>query len=290
MLVLAALARRRFAPRAALVYECLDIHGALTAPGWKGRLMRAIEGRLLSRCDLLIVSSPAFVAAHFASRYDAIPTVMLLENKVLVSEARAPRPVMRLPASPWRIGWFGVIRCRRSLEMLARLVLVRPGLIEVVIRGRPAYNVLPDFDAIVSRTPGLSFLGPYDRGRDLADMYGGVHFTWAMDFYEAGANSTWLLPNRLYEGGAYGAVQLALDTVETGRWLAARGAGIVLAEPLAESLEDFFDRLTRVDYISAQAALAAVPRTDFISDTDEAAHLVEALTVVASDRKPTKSL
>ena len=131
-----------------------------------------------------------------------------------------------IPAGPpWRIGWYGVIRCRKSLELLAALDHQLPGQVKVEIRGRPSLNVIPDFDALVAATPGLRFLGPYDRRRDLAPMYRGVHFAWAIDYYEAGANPDWLLPNRLYEGSLRGAVPIALARTETGRWLAGRQAG-----------------------------------------------------------------
>jgi hypothetical protein len=285
MLLLAVLARRRFAPDAAVAYESLDIHSSLVGSGLKSRVLRAVEQRLLQQCQLLITSSPAFVARHFAARYAVVPQILLLENKLLASELRSAVQRAPLPGPPWRIGWFGVIRCRRSLELLAGLVRACPGLVEVEIRGRPARNVIPDFDAIVASTAGLRFLGAYDRTQDLAMMYGGVHFAWAMDFYEAGANSSWLLPNRLYEGGAYGAVHLALDTVETGRWLAARHAGIVLEEPLAEKLSSFFTALTPEAYASARSALTRLPVTDFVSDSAEVANLVATLAAVSSSTK-----
>jgi hypothetical protein len=39
MLVLAIQARKLYAPTAAVVYECLDIHRALLSQGLKGRLL-----------------------------------------------------------------------------------------------------------------------------------------------------------------------------------------------------------------------------------------------------------
>ena len=82
------------------------------------------------------------------------------------------------PAPPWRIGWFGIIRCARSLDLLADLVRAHPGLVEVDIRGRPARDVLPGFDHIIAATPGLVFHGAYDRKGDLPYLYSDVHFTW----------------------------------------------------------------------------------------------------------------
>ena len=194
MLALASLARRRIAPRAPLVFECLDIHRLMLTRQPIGITLRMLERHLLQSCSMLIVSSPAFLTNHFARYRPALPPQLLLENKVLaedvpsgvleqIAQRRAAGPV---PGPPWRIGWFGVIRCSRSLQLLANLVRLLPGVVEVVIRGRPRRNVIPDFDRVAATTPGLSFLGEYDRHTELAAIYGDVHFAWAADFYEAG--------------------------------------------------------------------------------------------------------
>lgn len=291
MLVLGALARRH-APAAALVYECLDVHRLLAEPGRAGGALRALEGRLLAGCDLLMVSSPAFLREHFARAHARLPPALVVENKVLAAEV-APGPPDRAPGAPlpsppvgppWRIGWFGVIRCARSLGLLADLVRRLPGRVEVEIRGRPAHTAIPDFDAVVAATPGLSFLGPYDRARDLGAMYGGVHLTWAMDFYEAGANSDWLLPNRVYEGGLHGTVPIAQASVETGRWLAGHGAGLLLDEPLDETLPALLERLDAPAYADARAAAARVPRSALVDGPEDCRALVARLAALPAAR------
>lgn len=70
---------RRAAP---LVYECLDIHDLLTAPGLKGRLARAAERRVLARAALLVVSSPGFLEHHFGPVQGWTGPVALVENKL----------------------------------------------------------------------------------------------------------------------------------------------------------------------------------------------------------------
>ncbi len=270
-LVLARAARARFAPAAMLVQECLDVHHLLVGGGLLNRALRRLEGWLLRGSDLLLVSSPAFLREHLAPAHGAaLPRVLLVENKVLGSELAtqdaAPLPAAPPPGPPWRIGWYGVIRCRRSIELLTALVRQFPGQVEVEIRGRPSLNVIPDFAALVADVPGLRFLGPYDRRRDLPAMYRGVHFAWAVDYYEAGANSDWLLPNRLYEGSLHGAVPITLARTETGRWLAGRQAGVRLAEPLETALPGFFAGLDAAGYAAAAAAVAAIPRGDLVED------------------------
>lgn len=182
--------------------------------------------------------------------------------------------------APWRIGWFGVIRCRRSLALLA--ALAQPGVVEVVVRGRPAPGAVPEFDRVAAATPGLTFLGGYDRRVDLARIYGAVDFTWAMDFFEAGGNSDWLLPNRLYEGSLFGSVALALRSTQTGTWLAARQAGVLLDEPLERTLPAWFAALT-----PARHALAAatIPRRDTVCDAADCRQLVAELALLPRGRR-----
>jgi succinoglycan biosynthesis protein ExoL len=277
MLVLAALARRRFALNAQLVYECLDIHRMMVSPSAVGATLRAVEGQLLRSCDLLVVSSPAFVREHFSTVHGQLPRVELVENKVLEDEVSPEEGGNCGPPLPWRIGWFGVIRCRRSLHLLAALCRAQSGRVKVIIRGRPARDSVPDFDDVVAGTPGMEFFGSYDRSGDLAAMYRDVHLTWAMDFYESGANSKWLLPNRLYEGCLYGSVPIALRSVETGRWLEARGAGLLLEEPVEDALPALLGDLSAERFEAAQVSVAAIPRQAFVASRPECSAFVKAL-------------
>jgi succinoglycan biosynthesis protein ExoL len=276
MLAIASLARRFAAPDAMLVHECLDIHRMMIGHGPANGALRSLERWLLRGADLLAVSSPAFISEYFenpawSDDSSWCPPSVLLENKVLASEI-APGGLggnhdQRLDtAPPWRIGWFGVIRCRRSLQLLSALCQSLPGMVEVVIRGRVSRDVIPDFDQIVAATPGISFLGPYDRHTDLPKIYGEIHFNWAMDFFEAPGNSEWLLPNRLYEGSLYGAVPVALASVETGRWLSRHGCGILLDEPLGDTLPALFKSMDMTIYNDQRRGVANIRHDDLVED------------------------
>ncbi|WP_374468798.1 glycosyltransferase [Phenylobacterium sp.] len=278
-LAMAEAARRLCGLDARLVYECLDIHRMMLGEGAKSRAMRAVERGLMRRADLLVVSSPAFLEHYFAPRQGVGSSLrldtLLIENKPLeLGGAPAGKRPMRAPGPPWRIGWMGAIRCRRSLDILTALAARRPDLIEVRIHGRPAYTEFDDFDAQVARAPNVSFLGGY-VAEDLPRIYGDVHFSWAFDYMEEGLNSAWLLPNRIYESGRYGAVPIALAGVQTGRYLAERGFGVRLDDP--QDLEAFLDALTPEAYARLRAALDAVPGEAFVADQNDCEALVAAL-------------
>lgn len=277
MLYLAASARKRFAPSSPLYYELLDIHRLMVGQGMAGKLLRRLEASLIRQCAGIIVSSPAFDREYLRPIYRDLPPILLWENKVMPanlsetvdnvagdavaddggSNAGQERPV---PGRPWRIGWFGAIRCRRSLLCLAEIARKHPGLIEVDIRGRITDAMGEDFNAIVAATPGLHYHGPYRYPDDLAEIYQQVHFVWAIDFYEAGFNSSWLLPNRLYEGGYCRRVPIALANVETGRWLARHGLGFQVSDDLETATEDLLATMSAARYEAAlKASLAADP-------------------------------
>ncbi|MGA9765478.1 MAG: glycosyltransferase [Rhodomicrobium sp.] len=278
MLTLAVRARNRFARHVPVVYECLDIHRLLLSQGPAGRALRLLEDRLWRETDLLLTSSPAFVRNYFALRELPMPH-RLVENKVmhLDGEAAVLAPKRPDPGQPWRIGWFGALRCRTSFDMLARLARELPGTIEIVLRGRPSSPVFPDFEADIARMPGVSFKGAYRNPEDLSAIYGGVHFAWAIDYFEASQNSAWLLPNRIYEGSLWGAVPLALMDVETGKWLAARNAGVLLPDPPYEALRSFFASLSADRYLSLAGAVARIPRSDLAEDAQSCRALIGSL-------------
>ena len=278
MLAIGVRGRSLCSPPPVLVYESLDIHRLLLNQGPAGKILRGLEGWLSRRASLLLTSSPAFIREYFTPLSHVRLPTHLVENKVYAPDmADVVPPPARAPGPPWRIGWFGAIRCRKSLGILAEFARANEGRIEVIIRGKPALDEIPHFHAVVSATPHLTFAGPYRNPDDLAAIYGDVHFTWAIDMFEEGLNSSWLLPNRLYEGGLFGAVPLARASVETGRFLKCVGIGVLLNDPLPDALKDFFKTLTTKDYQNLAKSAMETPVSYWLSRKDDCVTLVRQL-------------
>ncbi len=256
--------------RAPLVYEVLDIHRLMLAQGMLGAAMRGIERRLMREVALLLVSSPAFLTEYFEPFQfgDRRPVAALLENKTLT---QAPVSLAAEPecGPPWRIGWLGMLRCRKSLSMLTRLAARRPDLLRVEIHGRPTDEVEQDLRA--GLPPSVHFGGAYQPS-DLPRLYREMHFSWAIDYFEEGANSRWLLPNRIYEGGCHNVVSLAASGTQTAAWLKQLGIGAVLDDP-ERDLEHFLERLTPDAYRKLKAASVAAPRSAFAAGPEDCLRL-----------------
>ncbi len=286
MLALANRVHALFGANVPIVYECLDIHRLLLDEGAVGKAMRGAERFLGRNAALLVTSSPAFVREYFEARGQSHAPVMLLENKVLELSGGAGQP-MRAASPPaegeaWRIGWFGALRCARSLALLAAFTRATQGRFEVVLRGRPAHVEFDDFDGFVAAEPHMRFEGPYRNPQDLPAIYGEVHFSWAIDFFEAGMNSDWLLPNRLYEGCRFGAVPLAMQSTETGRFLAGHGIGLLLDRPEAEPLTALLEDMTAGRYAALSEAVAVHKPETWVCDAAECRALVERMKGVAA--------
>lgn len=260
-----------------VVYECLDIHRLLLRDDLLGRAMRAAERHFARGTALLLTSSPAFVHAYFDGRGQYRDQVEIVENRHF-----EPLPAHAVPSgpqagAPWRIGWFGALRCSRSLQLLGDFSRRAGGRFEIVLRGRPALTEFSDFHEFVDAAPNVFFNGPYRNPEDLEAIYREVHFSWVADFFEEGQNSKWLLPNRLYEGCRFGAVPIAMAGTETAHFLNKRGIGIVLQEATPAALERALDDMKEDRFQALREAVIVQDRSTWLCTRDDCRALVVKL-------------
>ena len=182
----------RIAGSRPVVYECLDIHRLLLSDGLLARFVRAIERHLLSRSELVVVSSPAFEREYFAEKSGG-PPAMVLENKVPSSIAAKRKATSPDPDGPFTIAWFGMLRCRKSFRVLSRLCAKYGGKLRVLIAGMPSTAEFDDFAGMVAKVPNMTFVGPYSP-EELPDLYSQCHFAWTIDWFEEGLTATGCCP------------------------------------------------------------------------------------------------
>lgn len=284
MMALAALAKRLCRSKAKLVYEVLDVQRPLLRPGAAGAAMRAVERSLLGQSDLLVVSAPEFVERYFKPVQGYAGPVHLLENKISPAQLREAPHAWRRGSStppgtgPWIIGWSGVLRCVRSLEILERVAARLGDRVCIVMRGRLSEEDLPRdaFEAVLRRQPNMSFNGTYRNPEDLAKIYGSVHFNWSIDYTDAGANSDWLLPNRVYEGGFFGVPAFARGDTATGRFISHHRLGHALPEPVEDAVCELLQSLPHSEYEASRREILDRSASLFV-DEDQTAGLFARL-------------
>ncbi len=271
MLACAFLAKRHASLETPVIYESLDVHRLLTRPDIIGAAMRWIEGQLLKRSVGLVVSSPGFIRNHFEKRYPGEYRAYLVENRLAPGAAYGERSCAQKSSAPadqrpLRLGWVGNLRCKRSFELLCALADQFPEELEIRLHGVPSRTEISVFEPLIDARPNMTFFGRYRSPEDLAGIYENLDVVWAGDFMEAGYNSVWLLPSRIYEGGYYCTPSIAPAGTETAAWLDKHNCGFSIAEPIGDTLPALIRQLiANREPIAAHAAtLSKLPEATFI--------------------------
>lgn len=270
--LLALFARLCCRKRLPLVVEIADAQPVMTGTGLLCRFLRSIERFVLRRSQLLLTTSPGFVRHYFEAMQHYQGPVFLMENKIYPAAAliaaRNPGTAPVHNGSPWVIGYFGVFRCQRSVDLICRLAAALPDTVRFLLRGVPAGIDAVAFNEKVRAHPNIHYGGPYQYPADLPALYQAIDMNWCFDFSAPGANSAWLLPNRIYEGGLFHRPALAMEGTETARWLETHQLGQIFSEDLLENLRAFLATLTPTAWSAMQARCAAAPDNLFAGETD----------------------
>ncbi len=273
MLLLAiAAATLRPSRKRRIVYECLDIHRALSGSGFKSAALRAVERFALRFVDRIAVSSEAFITAYFKPRQGWTGPVTLLENRLYSPDQPIERPAMPSATAegPLVVVWPGMLRCQVTLDIFKVAALELGDRIEFRLHGKIQSHALKDFDAQIADFPNITYHGPFRFPDGLAEVYRGAHLVWAQDLWRTGGNSDWLIPNRLYEGGFHGVPSVAVRGSETARIIAERDWGFALPDAKAMTAASFFSRISRELIAAKQAQLLSMPRSQFETTQERA--------------------
>jgi succinoglycan biosynthesis protein ExoL len=281
-LLLALIVRACLNRRATVVYEVLDVQPVLARRGPLSVLLRLVERLSMRFVRYLVLSSPGFYRHYYAPVQKWTGPWVLLENKLSGPAAATPRSrTSRRPScrsDKWVIGYFGLIRGQATIDLMFRVARRLPD--RVVFRFQGVFTTVAEaqFRAALEQHPNITFGGSFRSPEDLAELYGGVDFAWAIDLENADSNSRWLLPCRLYEAGYFGVPCLAARGFELGHRVERHGIGWTFEAPFEDDLVRFFATVTPAEYERKRRALAALPDGAFVAGAD-----LDALSRVLTD-------
>ena len=293
MCVLALIARVLAGRRIPVVYEVLDVHRLMTRQGPIFAMVRLAERWLLANIDLLVVSSPAFVEGYFKPVQGYAGRWFLLENKIHASAqtvaagARGLGPLLEGAQPTWVIGWFGALRDRASLAIMTALARRFGERLRIYVRGYLSGVPQDEFEQALAENPNIEFGGEFKNPDDLPDMYARVHFTWALDLFEDGKNSTWLLSNRIYEGGLFGSLALAAEGTAVASKVASLDLGWIVEPDYADQISALLERLTPDEYRRQRAAVLALPQSEFV-DLEDTGRLIQTIAAMSGSNGPSR--
>ncbi|MFV1985158.1 MAG: hypothetical protein ACC657_16535 [Thiohalomonadales bacterium] len=226
-----------------LVYEVGDIREILIGKAPINHLARLFEKFLLRYVSVLVITSKAFYTEYFnkvqntkSLRYHVV------ENKLdtdIMSAARS-QEIAGKDNKEFTIGYFGVLRCARTLEILKMLAVKGNGKIKIYLRGLRGIKTQKEYDQLVS-TEGVVNEGPYVVPDDLSAMYNSVDMVWACYPYngkEVG-NWCWAKTIRFYESCYFKKPVFVQTGTEDCKTVEQYGIGICLDLEKIEKTVDY---------------------------------------------------
>jgi succinoglycan biosynthesis protein ExoL len=281
MALLALFAKLWFGLEATFVYEVEDVQAVFFKKTYLGAFFRWVERWVLSRTQLLVVMSPGFLRGYFMPVQRFAGASFVLENKIQLAHPIA-RPTAaayrwRNIRDRWIIGWFGTLRCERSMAILSAIAERLGDRVEIKTRGFPTETGLAHYMKFISPHPNWGYEGEYKIPDDLEEMYGCVHFTWCLDFLDIGGNSELLLACRMYQGGYYGSVPLVVRGSEMDRFLTTHAIGHAFEDPFAENISAFLEQLTWAQYEDERERIIGLRRQLFLESGSDIRRLLEVI-------------
>ena len=280
MLLLSWLSLIGMKHRPSLVYEVADIRDVFIENSLVGLVARSIEDFLLKKSELLVVTSEAYLSEYFRKNYrlDSTSTIVI-ENKV---------DEVRMDARPSEssytknhhdtcitIGYYGLIRCYRSCEVLAVSASMSDN-IKVEVRG-VGHGGVHGLSEFADSNSDIAYGGSYVNPDDLPEMYGSVDIVWAC--YPYGQRDTgnwrWARTNRFYESLFFGRPLIAQRGTEDAKSVERYEIGLVVDLGDRKFASQQISRISREDIKRWTQNLNRVPRSVYIY-TDEHRRLVQA--------------
>lgn len=281
LLFLGLFARWWTGSQAKLVYEVEDVQEIFFKKTLGGRVFRWLERWALKRIDLLVPLSPGFMHGYFEPIQGYTGPHYVLENKIQLGDKSAEGTKLgrawETIQDRWVIGWFGTLRCPKSMKLLEQIAQTLGDKVEIYTRGYPTETGLEAYMDIVNRNPNWTYEGEYTIPDDLEAMYGRVHFSWCLDFLDEFGNSPLLLACRMYQGGFYGAVPLVVQDWEMDRWLQAAGIGHAFSAPYSEAISAFLETASWDDYMAERTQIMANRETLFLEDGRDTRALLDTI-------------
>ena len=216
--------------KAKIIHDVSDIRSVLIGTGIFASVLRWLERFLLRRVSIVIITSPAYVTEYFHSIQNLHDVSFhLIENKL--NPDSTPEPISNTDSRPdvdpsvFKIGYFGLIRCRKSLELLLKLATEADGKFRVVLRG--VFLDTEDFEPVIANHPFVEYKGPFINPDDLPIMHHDVDFSWLVHAHSR-ENTKWSRIFRFYHAAYYQCPMIAQKDSQDGKVVDELNIGLTI--------------------------------------------------------------
>jgi|SRR5690554_4238363 len=258
------------------VYQVQDIRPIYFGNGLKNKLARFLEKWMLKKVDLLVVSSKEYYTGHFKPLYN------FDDEKVRVIENKLPRDfVVKSEQTKEKrkvlvIGYFGVLRCLRSWEILYQLARNAPNDINLLLRGKP--DAMPNLDEQIIGDKNITYGGLYKSPDDLHSLYSAVDIVWACYPYSEERYGNWKLARtiRFYEALAYAKPVIVQKGTAQEKDVLKYNIGLVIDMSAPDTVLESLQAITSDMLDDWKRNIAELPR-NYLFHNDEHQKLLKAI-------------
>lgn len=181
-----------------IIYDVADIRAILAEKGFISVVLRALERFLLKKTAVVVVASPAYIDGYFKSIQQVDNTYFVIENKVdkssLPDQTEFVQPDSKKETIT--IGYYGMLRCERSLHVLKELIENSDGRIRLLLRG--IFLNTGSFEEEFKKLEYAHYGGPFVYPDDMNEMFGAADLIWGAHF-QTKPNKKWAIVNRFYQ-------------------------------------------------------------------------------------------
>lgn len=210
-----------------VIYEVADVRPIQVGSSISSKIVRWVERLLLKQVAYVVVTSKAYETEYFRKTQKIDKNIFIvLENKVdssIVKELRKEKFLVK--EEPLRIGYFGLLRCRKTMEFLLKLARGGEGKFEVYIRG--FVQDIPCFQEILNSCAEITYEGEYAYPSELPSIYEGVDLVIVAHAHHR-VNTAWARGNRFYESGYFGKPMIAQIGTQDGIEVEECGFGLCI--------------------------------------------------------------
>ncbi len=275
--------------RQRVVLEVGDLTSVQIRAGVVGKAFRRFDAFVTGRCGLLVTTTEQFLNRYYRDWLGVRTDGIVLENKVeeefADSVCRPPKPANSggtpLVDRPLRIGWFGLLRCPWTWNVLKSLAQRHPGKFEVVVAGFPLAP--SDLHEQCRGLTNVNYLGEYRSPGGLAELYAQVDVVWACSHPRGDADfmHMWARTNRFYESCLFARPLICRAGTADGDVVSATGIGTCIAGPDEGAALEHMTALTPALVQKWAAASLGLPKSVY-SYTAEGNRLRDALHTLAA--------
>ena len=278
MLLLGWAARLFIKKKNKIVYEVGDIRSIFIGNSIQSIFFRWVERFLIKRIDLIVVTSKAYITDYY-EEIQGLKNIryIVIENKLNAEMGLKKNITNRINKDNIiRIGYFGLIRCKTSLQILKRVACNSKGRIQIYIRG--ITMGIGNLDKEANETPNIAYDGPYTVPEDIPFIYNNVDLVWVCYPYQGKniGNWCWARTNRVYEACYFKKPMIAQSGTQDGEEVKKHNLGLCVNLSDVDGTTNRILKLTWEELLRWHKNVSKLPQKYYLY-TDEHKKLLVAL-------------